>query len=203
MRQLNMVQALNEALDIILNTDPYSLLLGEDIGRDGGVFRVTDGLLQKYGKERVIDTPLNELGIVGTAIGMAAYGLRPIAEIQFQDFIFPAFDQIVNQAAKIRYRSGGKFNAPVIIRAPYGGGIKGGLYHSQSGESYFVHTPGLYVLTPSNPYDAKGLLLAAHKLNDPAIFLEPKRLYRSIKSDVPEGEYIIPVGKAKKIKGTR
>jgi Pyruvate/2-oxoglutarate dehydrogenase complex, dehydrogenase (E1) component, eukaryotic type, beta subunit len=200
MRQLNMVQALNEALDIILNTDPYSLLLGEDIGRDGGVFRVTDGLLQKYGTERVIDTPLNELGIVGTAIGMAAYGLRPIAEIQFQDFIFPAFDQIVNQAAKIRYRSGGKFNAPVIIRAPYGGGTKGGLYHSQSGESYFVHTPGLYVLTPSNPYDAKGLLLAAHKLNDPVIFLEPKRLYRSIKSDVPEGEYTIPVGKAKKLR---
>lgn len=200
MRELNMVQALNEALNMILSKDPLSVVIGEDVGRDGGVFRVTDGLLQKFGKERIIDTPLNELGIVGTAIGMASYGLRPIAEIQFQDFIFPAFDQIINQMAKIRYRSGGKFTAPVIIRTPYGGGIRGGLYHSQSGESYFVHTAGLVVVTPSNPYDAKGLLLSAHQSNDPVIFLEPKRLYRSIKNEVPEEEYHVEIGKAKLLK---
>ncbi len=197
MRELNMVQALNEALNMILSKDPLSVIIGEDVGRDGGVFRVTDGLLQKFGNKRIIDTPLNELGIVGTAIGMASYGLRPIAEIQFQDFIFPAFDQIINQMAKIRYRSGGKFTAPVIIRTPYGGGIRGGLYHSQSGESYFVHTAGLVVVTPSNPYDAKGLLLSAHEAPDPVIFLEPKRLYRSVKNDVPEEEYHVEIGKAK------
>ncbi|MEM1614098.1 MAG: alpha-ketoacid dehydrogenase subunit beta, partial [Thermoplasmatales archaeon] len=187
MSEINMVQALNSTLDAIMEKDERVVLLGEDIGRDGGVFRVTDNLLKKYGGERVIDTPLNELGIIGMGIGMSLHGLKPIAEIQFQDFIFTAFDQIVNNMAKIRYRTGGRFSVPMIVRTPYGGGIKGGLYHSQSGESYFVHTAGLTVVSPSNPYDAKGLLISAYKLSDPVIFLEPKRLYRMVKSEVPDG----------------
>ncbi len=197
MTERNMVQALNDALQLSMEEDDDIILLGEDIGRDGGVFRVTDGLLSRYGEERVIDTPLNELGIVGMGIGMAMYGLRPVAEIQFQDFIFPAFDQIVNQMAKIRYRTGNQFHVPMVIRTPYGGGVKGGLYHSQSGESYFVHTAGLIVVTPSNPYDAKGLLISSIKSEDPVIFLEPKRLYRSIKMEVPDGIYGTEIGKAK------
>ncbi|MEM0128181.1 MAG: alpha-ketoacid dehydrogenase subunit beta [Thermoplasmatales archaeon] len=196
MSEMNMVQALNSALDFLMERDERVVILGEDIGRDGGVFRVTDNLLRKYGEERVIDTPLNELGIIGMGLGMSLHGLKPIAEIQFQDFIFTAFDQITNNMAKIRYRTGGRFSAPLIIRTPYGGGIKGGLYHSQSGESYFVHTPGLTVISPSNPYDAKGLLMAAYKSNDPVMFLEPKRLYRSVKGEVPEGMYEVEIGKA-------
>jgi pyruvate/2-oxoglutarate/acetoin dehydrogenase E1 component len=192
-----MVQSLNEALYSLMAEDEDIILLGEDIGRDGGVFRVTDGLQAKYGENRVIDTPLNELGIVGMGIGMAMYGLRPIAEIQFQDFIFPSFDQIVNQMAKIRYRTGNQFQVPMVIRTPYGGGVKGGLYHSQSGESYFVHTAGLRVVTPSNPYDAKGLLVSSVRSGDPVIFLEPKKLYRSIKMEVPDDLYQIELGKAK------
>ncbi len=192
-----MVQSLNETLNSLMEEDEDIILLGEDIGKDGGVFRVTDGLQSKYGENRVIDTPLNELGIVGMGIGMAMYGLKPIAEIQFQDFIFPAFDQIVNQMAKIRYRTGNQFQVPMVIRTPYGGGVKGGLYHSQSGESYFVHTSGLRVVTPSNPYDAKGLLVSSVRSGDPVIFLEPKRLYRSIKIDVPDNLYQIELGKAR------
>jgi pyruvate/2-oxoglutarate/acetoin dehydrogenase E1 component len=193
---MNMVQALNSALDYMMNKDDSIILLGEDIGKDGGVFRVTEGLHIKYGSERVLDMPLVELGIVGMAIGMSVSGLRAVPEIQFQDFIFTAFDQIVNQAAKMRYRSGGEYTVPMVLRTPYGGGIKGGLYHSQSGEAYFAHTSGLTVITPSNPYDAKGLLISSLTSNDPIIFLEPKRLYRSVKSDVPEEEYKVPIGKA-------
>lgn len=191
-----MVQALNRTLDMRMGLDDRIILLGEDIGVDGGVFRVTEGLQEKYGAERVIDTPLVELGIVGTAIGMALNGLRPVPEIQFQDFIYTAFDQIVNQMAKMRYRTGARLNVPLVLRTPYGGGVRGGLYHSQSGEAYFAHTAGLTVVTPSNPYDAKGLLSAAMDLNDPVMFLEPKRVYRAGKMDVPEEDYKIGIGKA-------
>jgi pyruvate/2-oxoglutarate/acetoin dehydrogenase E1 component len=180
--------------------DERVIIMGEDVGRDGGVFRVTDNLLNKYGTERVIDTPLNELAIIGMASGMAMYGLKPIAEIQFQDYIFPAFDQIVNNIAKVRYRTGGRFEVPLIIRTPYGGGVRGGLYHSQSGEAYFAHTAGLIVVTPSNPYDASGLLVSAYKSKDPVIFLEPKRLYRAAKSEVPDEQFEVEIGKAAKLR---
>ena len=193
---MNMVQALNSTLDYMMGSDDSIILLGEDIGVDGGVFRVTEGLQAKYGEERVLDTPLVELGIVGMSIGMAMNGLKPIPEIQFQDFIFTAFDQIVNQMAKLRYRSGGEFTAPLVLRTPYGGGIRGGLYHSQSGEAYFAHTAGLTVVTPSNAYDAKGLLAASVELDDPVMFLEPKKLYRAGKMEVPEEYYTVPIGKA-------
>ena len=195
-KTMNIVQSINSTLDYMMTRDTSIILLGEDIGIDGGVFRVTEGLQKKYGKERVIDMPLVELGIVGMAIGMSLTGLRAVPEIQFQDFIYTAFDQIVNQAAKMRYRSGGEYNVPMVLRTPYGGGIRGGLYHSQSGEAYFAHTAGLTVVTPSNPYDAKGLLIKSLRLNDPVIFLEPKKLYRSQKPEVPEEEYEIPIGKA-------
>ncbi len=193
---MNMVQALNSELDLRMGVDDSIILLGEDIGIDGGVFRVTDGLQAKYGQERVMDTPLEELGIVGMAIGMATTGLRPVPEIQFQDFIYTAFDQIVNQMAKMRYRTAGRITVPMVLRTPYGGGIRGGLYHSQSGETYFAHTAGLTVVTPSNPYDAKGLLSSSMDLNDPVVFLEPKRLYRAQKADVPEEDYKVPLRKA-------
>ena len=192
---MNMIQALNNALDIHLARDRESVILGEDVGYFGGVFRVTEGLQKKYGEDRVIDTPLAEAGIVGTAIGMALGGLHPIVEIQFADFVFPAFDQIVNELAKYRYRSGGQMAPKVVIRMPSGGGIRGGHYHSQSPEAYFVHTPGLRVLMPSGPYTAKGLLLAALEASDPVIFLEPKKLYRSLKVNVPESYYSLPLGK--------
>lgn len=191
-----MVQSLNSTMDLRMSQDDSIILLGEDIGKDGGVFRVTDGLLDKYGEERVVDTPLVELGIVGMAIGMASSGLKPIAEIQFQDFIYTAMDQIINQMAKLRYRTAGLITAPLVLRTPYGGGIRGGLYHSQSGETYFAHTAGLVVMTPSNPYDAKGMLSSAIDSPDPVIFLEPKKLYRASKAEVPEEDYKIPVGKA-------
>ncbi|MCL5800314.1 MAG: alpha-ketoacid dehydrogenase subunit beta [Candidatus Thermoplasmatota archaeon] len=200
MSEMTMVQALNSALDYLLGTDKSVILLGEDIGKDGGVFRVTDGLQSKYGEDRVLDTPLVELGIVGMSIGMALTGLKPIAEIQFQDFIYTAMDQIINQMAKIRYRSGGDYTVPMVLRTPYGGGVKGGLYHSQSGETYFAHTAGLTVVTPSNPYDAKGLLISAMEYGDPVIFLEPKRLYRTIKGSVPDKEYKVPIGEANLLK---
>ncbi|MHB1470254.1 MAG: alpha-ketoacid dehydrogenase subunit beta [Thermoplasmataceae archaeon] len=193
---MNMVQALNSELDLRMGADDSIILLGEDIGIDGGVFRVTDGLQAKYGQERVMDTPLEELGIVGMAIGMATTGLRPVPEIQFQDFIYTAFDQIVNQMAKMRYRTAGRITVPMVLRTPYGGGIRGGLYHSQSGETYFAHTAGLTVVTPSNPYDAKGLLSSSMDLNDPVVFLEPKRLYRAQKADLPEEDYKVPLRKA-------
>jgi 2-oxoisovalerate dehydrogenase E1 component beta subunit len=197
MAERTLVQAVNDALREGMRRDPDVVLLGEDIGRAGGVFRATEGLLDEFGPERVLDTPLAENGIVGTAIGMALYGLRPVAEIQFSDFIFPAFDQIVSEAAKMRYRSNGQYAAPIVIRAPVGGGIKGGLYHSQSPEAYFAHTAGLVVVSPSTPTDAKGLLLAALESPDPVIFLEPKRLYRTAKEDVPDGVHEIPLGRAR------
>ena len=173
------------------------VILGEDVGRDGGVFRATEGLLDEFGGERVVDTPLAEDAIVGMAIGMALYGLQPVVEIQFMDFIYPAFNEIVSELAKLRYRSGGQFQPRVVIRTPYGGGVKGGHYHSQSTEAYFIHTPGLVVLAPSTPYDTKGLLMSAMRSPDPVIFLEPKRIYRTVKEEVPPEEYTIPIGKAK------
>ena len=200
MSQINMVQSLNRSLDRLMAADERVIIMGEDVGRDGGVFRVTDNLLNKYGAERVIDTPLNELAIIGMASGMAMYGLKPIAEIQFQDYIFPAFDQIINNVAKVRYRTGGRFEVPLIIRTPYGGGVRGGLYHSQSGEAYFAHTAGLIVVTPSNPYDASGLLVSAYKSKDPVIFLEPKKLYRAAKSEVPDEQFEVEIGKAAKLR---
>ena len=191
-----MVEALNDALRHEMRRDPRVLLLGEDIGKVGGVFRVTKDLQEEFGVDRVIDTPLSEGGIIGTAIGMALYGMIPVPEIQFSDFIFPAFDQIVSEVAKFRWRSGGEYPAKMVIRTPVGGGIRGGLYHSQSPEAYFIHTPGLKVVCPSNPYDAKGLLLSAIRDPDPVLFFEPKRAYRAVKRDVPEGEYTVPLSKA-------
>lgn len=190
-------QAINAALREEMRLDERIMVMGEDVGHLGGVFRVTEGLQQEFGEERVVDTPLNEIGIVGAAIGMAMTGLRPCIEIQFSDFIYPAFDQIVNELAKVRYRSGGQFTAPVVIRTPYGGGVRGGHYHSQSPEAYFVHTAGLTTVIPSNPADAKGLLKSAIRSEDPVIFMEPKRLYRSMRDEVPEGEHLVPLGKAR------
>lgn len=196
MPNLTLVQAVNDALHVAMRQSEDVLVLGEDVGLNGGVFRATEGLYEKFGSERVIDTPLAESGIVGMAVGMALYGLKPIPEIQFQDFIFPAFDQIVSEIAKFRYRSGGEYSCPLVIRTPYGGGIRGGGYHSQSGEAYFAHTPGIKVVIPSTSYDAKGLLLAAIQDDDPVLFMEPKRMYRSLKQEVPEGFYTIPLGQA-------
>src|SRR3954466_10668847 len=197
MPEMNIIQAVNDALRIEMRRDPRVLVLGEDVGRFGGVFRATTGLHEEFGPERCVDTPLAESGIIGTAIGMALYGLRPGPEIQFSDFIYPAYDQIVNELAKMRYRSGGEYPAPLVIRTPVGGGIKGGHYHSQSPEALFIHTPGLQVICPSNPVDAKGLLISAIRQDDPVIFMEPKRVYRAAKGEVPEGEYTVPIGKAK------
>jgi 2-oxoisovalerate dehydrogenase E1 component beta subunit len=200
MPTFNIIQAVNDALRIEMKRDQRVVILGEDVGKFGGVFRATSGLFDEFGPERVIDTPLAEAGIIGAAIGMALYGMRPVPEIQFADFIYPAYDQIVNELAKFRYRSGGQYPAPVVIRTPYGGGIRGGHYHSQSPEAYFVHTPGLKVVIPSNPYDAKGLLLEAIRGEDPVLFMEPKRVYRAAKGDVPEGDYTVPLGKAKVVR---
>lgn len=196
MAQMNMVQAINDALRIEMRKDPRVVVLGEDVGKVGGVFRVTQGLYEEFGDERVIDTPLSEGGIIGCAIGMALYGLRPVPEIQFADFIFPGYDQIVSELAKFRWRSGGEYTANMVVRTPVGGGIRGGLYHSQSPESLFIHVPGLKVVCPSNAYDAKGLLLAALRDPDPVLFFEPKRVYRAAKGEVPEGDYEVPLGKA-------
>ncbi len=196
MPTMNIIQAVNDALRIQMTLDPKTVLLGEDVGKFGGVFRATAGLFDEFGGDRVIDTPLSEAGIIGTAIGMALYGMRPVPEIQFSDFIFPAFDQIVNELAKFRYRSGGQYPCPVIIRTPYGGGIRGGHYHSQSPEALFAHTPGLKIVIPSNPHDAKGLLLSCMRQNDPVLFMEPKRIYRASRGEVPEGDYTLPLGEA-------
>jgi pyruvate dehydrogenase E1 component beta subunit len=193
---MNIIQAVNDALRIAMRDDPNFVVLGEDVGKFGGVFRATAGLFDEFGADRVIDTPLAESGIVGTAIGMALYGLRPVPEVQFADFILPAFDQIVNEAAKYRYRSGGQYACPMVIRTPYGGGIRGGHYHSQSPETLFVHTPGLKVVVPSNPSDAKGMLLSAIRDPDPVLFFEPKRIYRAAKGEVAEGAFEVPLGKA-------
>jgi 2-oxoisovalerate dehydrogenase E1 component beta subunit len=197
MPTMNIIQAVNDALRIEMAREPKVVVLGEDVGKFGGVFRATSGLHDEFGPERVIDTPLAEAGIIGTAIGMALYGMRPVPEIQFADFIYPAFDQIVNELAKFRYRSGGQYPCPVIIRTPYGGGIRGGHYHSQSPEAMFIHTAGLKVVIPSNPYDAKGLLLSCMRQNDPVLFMEPKRIYRAARGEVPTEDYTVPLGKAK------
>jgi 2-oxoisovalerate dehydrogenase E1 component beta subunit len=194
---LNLLESVRDALRTQMRADSRVVVLGEDVGKFGGVFRATSGLYDEFGAERVIDTPLAEAGIIGTAIGMALYGMRPVPEIQFSDFIFPAFDQIVNELAKFRYRSGGQYSCPVVIRTPVGGGIRGGHYHSQSPEALFIHTPGLKVVMPSNPYDTKGLLLAAMRQDDPVIFMEPKRIYRASRGEVPEAEYTIELGKAR------
>jgi 2-oxoisovalerate dehydrogenase E1 component beta subunit len=197
---MTLIQAIHDALAGEMERDPGVVLLGEDIGRNGGVFRATEGLWERFGPERVIDTPLAEAGIVGMAIGMALNGLRPVAEIQFADFIYPAFEQIVSELAKFRYRSAGQFTAPLVIRAPSGGGIKGGLYHSQSPEAYFIHTAGLKVVMPSTPADGKGLLASAMRDPDPVIFFEPKALYRTAKGEVPEGDYSVPLCKARVVR---
>src|SRR5512137_518960 len=197
MANMNIIQAVNDALRLEMRRDPNVVVLGEDVGKFGGVFRASQGLQEEFGKERVIDTPLAESGVIGTALGMALYGLRPVPEIQFADFIFPAMDQILNEVAKYRYRSGGQYGCPMVIRTPYGGGIRGGHYHSQSPEAHFIHTAGLKVVVPSNPVDAKGLLAAAIRDPDPVLFFEPKRVYRAAKGDVPEGDYVVPIGKAK------
>jgi pyruvate dehydrogenase E1 component beta subunit len=194
--QLNLVQAINDALRLEMRRDERVVVLGEDVGRVGGVFRVTQGLWEEFGDTRVFDTPLSEGGIVGTAIGMALYGLVPIPEIQFADFIYPAYDQIVSELAKMRWRSGGEYAAKMVVRAPVGGGVRGGMYHSQSPESLFIHVAGLKVVCPSTPHDAKGLLLAAIRDPDPVLFFEPKRIYRGAKGEVPEGDYTVPLGSA-------
>jgi pyruvate dehydrogenase E1 component beta subunit len=196
MPQMNMVQAINDALRVEMRRDDRIVILGEDVGKVGGVFRVTQGLFDEFGDDRVIDTPLSEGGIIGCAIGMALYGLVPVPEIQFADFIWPAYDQVVNELAKYRYRSGGEYSAKMVIRTPVGGGIKGGHYHSQHPEAPFVHVPGLKVVCPSNPFDAKGLLIAALRDPDPVIFFEPKRVYRAAKGMVPDGDFTVPIGSA-------
>jgi pyruvate dehydrogenase E1 component beta subunit len=200
MTQMNLVQAINSGLRDAMRQDHDIVLMGEDVGQLGGVFRVTQGLLEEFGADRVLDTPLSETGILGTAIGMALYGLRPVSEIQFADFIYPGFDQLVNEAAKYRYRTAGEFHVPMVVRAPYGGGIRGGQYHSQSPESLFIHTAGLKVVCPSNPYDAKGLLIQAIRDEDPVVFFEPKRVYRAVKMDVPDAPYSVPLGEAKVVR---
>jgi 2-oxoisovalerate dehydrogenase E1 component beta subunit len=216
MAQMNMIQALNSAMDIMLGRDPNVVVLGEDVGYFGGVFRVTDGLQRKYGEHRVLDTPIAEGGIVAAAIGMGVNGLRPVAEVQFADYIYPAYDQIVSELARLRYRSAGDFFAPVTIRTPCGGGIRGGQTHSQSPEGIFAHVSGLKVVMPSNPYDAKGLLIAAIEDDDPVVFFEPKRIYNGPfdgdphkpavpwsthpKGEVPEGHYTVPIGKAEVVR---
>ncbi|MBX3234385.1 MAG: alpha-ketoacid dehydrogenase subunit beta [Labilithrix sp.] len=200
MTQMNLVQAINDALKLEMKKDPRVVVLGEDVGRVGGVFRVTQGLWDEFGDDRVVDTPLSEGGILGAAIGMALYGLVPVPEIQFADFIFPGYDQIVSELAKMRWRSGGEYAAKMVIRTPVGGGIRGGLYHSQSPESLFIHVAGLKVVCASNPYDAKGLLLASIRDPDPVLFFEPKRVYRAARGDVPEGDYTVELGKAKVVR---
>lgn len=197
MTEMTMIDAIRLAMDEEMARDEKVFIVGEDVGVRGGVFRATMGLHEKYGSERVIDSPLAELSIVGVGIGAALYGMRPICEIQFGDFIFPAMNQIVSEAAKMCYRSNGEWTVPMVIRAPYGGGISGGLYHSQSIEAYFTHVPGLKVVIPSTPADARGLLKAAIRDPNPVLFLEPKKGYRLIKGEVPEAEDVIPLGKAK------
>ncbi|CAN5875952.1 alpha-ketoacid dehydrogenase subunit beta [soil metagenome] len=212
MPRKTMIEAIRDAMDVCLQRDPNVVVFGEDVGYFGGVFRATHGLQQKFGANRVFDTPINESGIVGAAVGMAAYGLRPCVEIQFADYMYPAYDQIVSEAARLRYRSNGQFTAPLVVRMPTGGGIFGGQTHSQSPEALFTHVAGLKTVVPSNPYDAKGLLISAIEDNDPVIFLEPKRPYngpfdghherpvtpwsRHPQGEVPDGHYTVPLGKA-------
>jgi pyruvate dehydrogenase E1 component beta subunit len=198
---LNMVQALNLALGQEMERDDRVIVLGEDVGRDGGVFRVTEGLMERFGSERVIDTPLSESAIVGAAIGMAAYGLRPVAEIQFMGFIYAAFDQLATHAARLRSRTRSRYSPPLVVRTPYGAGIKAPELHEESTEALFCHLPGLKVVVPSGPYTAKGLLLAAIRDPDPVLFLEPTRLYRFIREEVPDDDYTVPLGRARVARG--
>lgn len=192
-----MVEAINLALREELERDSRVVILGEDVGKEGGVFRVTDGLQQKFGGDRVVDTPLAELGIVAVAFGMAVYGIRPIAEIQFEGFLYPCLDQINNHIGRIRNRSRGRFTCPLVIRVPYGGGIHAPEHHSDSPEAILAHIPGIKVVIPASPYEAKGLVLSSIRDSDPVIFMEPKRIYRAIREEVPEGDYTIPLGKAR------
>lgn len=196
MAAMTIVQAVKDGLKEALKADDKVLVFGEDVGHAGGVFLATDGLQAEFGEKRVFDTPLSESGILGLAVGLAVDGFVPVPEIQFIDFLYPGYDMLVSEIAKYRYRSGGQYSLPMVIRAPYGGGIRGGHYHSQSPEAYFAHTPGLKVVIPSNPYDTKGLLIAAIEDPDPVLFLEPKKIYRAVKGDVPEGRYTIPIGRA-------
>jgi 2-oxoisovalerate dehydrogenase E1 component beta subunit len=196
MTEKNVVQTIHDTLWDAMKADDRVLVLGEDVGARGGVFRATAGFLEEFGETRVIDTPLAESSIVGVAIGMSMHGLLPVAEIQFADFIHPAFDQLVSEAARIRYRSDGDFSCPLVVRTPWGGGVHGALYHSQSIESFYGHVPGIKVVVPSTPYDAKGLLLAAIDDPDPVLFLEHKKTYRLIKGEVPDEPYTVPIGKA-------
>lgn len=201
MTKMNMLQAVNNALITAMEADQKAMVFGEDVGHFGGVFRATSHLQEKFGKDRCFNTPLTEQGIIGFANGLASQGSVPIAEIQFSDYIFPAFDQIVNETAKFRYRSGGQFSCGTLtIRTPYGGGIAGGLYHSQSPEAFFAHIPGMKIVIPRNPYQAKGLLLASIRDDNPVLFMEPKRLYRASVGDVPEEDYELPLGKAEVVK---
>lgn len=215
-RRINMIEAINEALDIMLARDPDVIVMGEDVGYFGGVFRCTAGLQEKHGKTRVFDTPISECGIIGVAVGMGAYGLRPVPEIQFADYIYPGLDQLISEAARLRYRSATEFIAPMTVRSPFGGGIFGGQTHSQSPESLFTHVSGLKTVIPSTPYDAKGLLISCIEDNDPVIFFEPKRIYngpfsgfydkpvepwkKHDQSVVPEGYYTVPLGKARTVR---
>ena len=196
MAEMNVLEAVREAMREEMARDERVFVLGEDVGIRGGVFLATDGFVDRFGEERVIDTPIAESSIAGMALGAAMHGMRPIAEIQFADFIWPVFNQIVGEAARARYGSNGKLSVPLVLRAPEGGGVRGALYHSQSAEAYFCHTPGLKVITPATPYDAKGLLKSAIRDDDPVIFLEHKRTYRLVRGEVPDGEYTIPIGKA-------
>jgi pyruvate dehydrogenase E1 component beta subunit len=197
MQQRTLLEAINEALRLEMASDDRVILLGEDIGREGGVFRVTEGLQALYGRERVMDTPIAESGIVGMAAGMAIAELRPVAEIQFMGFLYPALDQIINHVGRMRNRSRGRFTCPLVIRVPYGGGIHPPEHHSESTEAMLVHTPGIQVVVPSTPYDAKGLLISAIRSPDPVIFLEPKRIYRAVRQDIPEPLYTVPIGQAR------
>jgi 2-oxoisovalerate dehydrogenase E1 component beta subunit len=214
--QMNMIQAINSALDVMMDRDPDVVVMGEDVGYFGGVFRATAGLQNKYGKARVFDTPISECGIIGVAVGMGAYGMRPVPEIQFADYIYPALDQLVSEAARLRFRSAGEFTAPITVRSPFGGGIFGGQTHSQSPEGIFTHVSGVKTVIPSTPYDAKGLLIASIEDNDPVLFFEPKRIYngpfdghydRPARSwadhpdaQVPEGYYKVPLGTARTVR---
>lgn len=194
--RLTLVEAVRDGLHTEMERDDDVLVMGEDVGKNGGVFRATEGLYEEFGDDRVIDTPLAESGIVGTAIGMAAYGMRPVAEMQFLGFIYPAFDQIVSHAARLRTRSRGRYTCPLVVRAPYGGGIRAPEHHSESSEAMFVHQPGLKVVMPSTPADTKGLLASAIRDSDPVIFLEPKLIYRAFREDVPTDSYEVPIGEA-------
>ncbi|SFS63218.1 alpha-ketoacid dehydrogenase subunit beta [Marininema halotolerans] len=199
MAELTIVQGINDGLRTALATDPTVVVLGEDVGRNGGVFRATEGLWEQFGDERVVDTPLAEAGIVGASVGMTINGLKPVAEIQFMGFIYPAFEQIVTHVARLRTRTQSEYPASLVIRVPYGGGIRAPELHSDSTESLFVHTPGLKVVVPSTPYDAKGLLLAAIQDQDPVIYLEPMKIYRSFRQEVPQDWFEVPIGKARMV----